>query len=698
MCSYNNAVLVLRIMNICTLTPQFRVKLFYNVLLLVIVTVFITATECNAQPPSVWAKAINASNVGNSYLAPGSMKVDAAGNTYVAGSFGGTVDFDPGAGAQILTSISNGSLFMSKFDEWGNLVWVKTMPCTNPGTNQTYANVSGILLDASGNIYMAGSFNGTIDFDPGGGTRSVTSMYSSPDAYILKLDALGNLLWVNTMGNLGGDIVKGIALDAAENVIAVGSFEVTVDFDAGPGTAPLTAVNGYSDIFILKLDEDGNYIWAKSAGAARPDQATAVALDVTGNIYVTGVYDETVDFDPGPGTADLTSRGFNDIFVLKLDANGNYVWAKSMGGSSHDAGKSIAVDVLGNTYITGYFYATADFDPGAGDKNLTAVGYYDIFIAKLDPSGNLIWVKSMGGPDGEVGESITLDNSCNVYSTGLYAQTVDFDPGSGTHNLTAVGGAGDAYVSKLDSAGNFVWAGTMGNNGFDAGVSIAVNGEDNVYAIGRFEGGPADFDPGSGVRTISATSNQDMFMIYLSATAVLPLNLLQLQANNNNTGVLLQWQTAQEQNTASFTIERSADGRQFSSVGSVVAANTTLINNYTFNDVQPLAGTSYYRLKMLDADGHFTHSRVVAVKRNESSVALQLFPNPTTNVLHIQANGQGVAGLQITNTNGHVLQQQQVMLNGTTSFTINMQHLPAGCYYLILQHEQERTVQVFLKQ
>jgi len=137
--------------------------------------------------------------------------------------------------------------------------------------------------------------------------------------------------------------------------------------------------------------------WAKSMGGTNLEESVSIAVDDSGNIYTTGYFQGTTDFDPGLGTFNLTSAGVQDIFISKLDASGNFVWAKSIGEISTDIGYSIAIDVSGNVYTAGYFYGTADFDPGAGTFNLTSAGGQDIFISKLDASGNFVWAKSMGG-------------------------------------------------------------------------------------------------------------------------------------------------------------------------------------------------------------------------------------------------------------------------------------------------------------
>ncbi|MGB5007857.1 MAG: hypothetical protein WBO39_13040, partial [Ferruginibacter sp.] len=275
-------------------------------------------------------------------------------------------------------------------------------------------------------------------------------------AQTVKLD------WAGSMDGNSYDACRAITLDAERNVYATGYFSSTVDFDPGPGVFNLSS-SGAEDIFLSKYDPSGKLVWAKSIGGFRYQAGYAITLDISGNIFVTGIYFGTTDFDPGPGVTELTSNGNEDIFVCKYDNNGNFTWAKSFGGPTNDFCNDIILDRFGNIYFNGYFEQTADFDPGPGVFNLASAGSTDIFICKLNSSGNLVWAKKIGGPLSDVAFSIGLDEQDNVYSTGFYWATADFDPGPGVFNLSS-DALGDGYIVKLNNAGNFMHAVEMGGN------------------------------------------------------------------------------------------------------------------------------------------------------------------------------------------------------------------------------------------
>jgi len=399
----------------------------------------------------LWAKTFGGIN--NDYGR--SISVDASGNVYIIGFFKSIVDFDPDSGIDNHTSAGGYDVFIQKLDNNGNLVWVKTFGGT--GSDEAWS----VVLDASGNVYTAGFFTGIVDFDPDSGVDNHTSR-GDCDAFIQKLDSNGNFLWAKTFGGINADGANSISLDSSGNIYTTGTFSAVADFDPDSGTDNHASV-GYDDAFIQKLDSNGNFLWAKTFGGIDFDYSWSIDVDAFGNIYTTGLFQSTADFDPGSGTDDHTSVGYSDIFIQKLNTNGNFLWAKTFGSPITDYCYSTALDTLGNVYTTGSFASTVDFDPGSGKDNHTSVGIYDVFIQKLDSNGNFLWAKTFGGPSSDDSFSIDVDDFGNIYTTGYFQGTADFDPGSGKDNHTSVGGY-DVFIQKLGQTNSNTGIYELSNN------------------------------------------------------------------------------------------------------------------------------------------------------------------------------------------------------------------------------------------
>ncbi len=476
-----------------------------------------------------WAESMGGS--GGDYCR--SISVDGAGNVYMTGYFTGTADFTPGPDTANLTSNGSYDIFIAKYDSSGNYRWAINIGGST--VDEGYA----ISLDNAANVYVTGYFTGTADFDPGTDTVNLTSNGPNYDLFIAKYDSSGNFGWAINMGGTGAELGRSIALDNASNVYVTGHFTDTADFDPGPDTTELTP-NGVDDIFVAKYDSNGNFAWAVGIGGGGYDQAHSLALDNAANVYITGNFEVTVDFDPGPGTANLTSKGSRDIFIAKYNSNGNFNWAKSIGGSSLDFGRSISADGVGNVYITGNFSDTVDFDPGPGIAELS--GFIDIFIAKYDSSGNYSWAKSMGGSQADYGWSTYVDDSANLYVTGYFKDTVDFDPGPNTANMTPYGGINyDVFIAKYDKNGNYSWARKMGGNNSDYGNAIALDGAGNVYIGGRFSDS-ANFDPCIDNPNLTSNGGADAFIAKYSPSDLdTSVTIVGITATSNATVISYQW-------------------------------------------------------------------------------------------------------------------------------------------------------------
>ncbi len=432
---------------------------------------------------------------------------DGSGNVISVGDFSGAADFDPFDKTYYLLSDrtsddkSNSSdAFISKLDKSGNFIWARQLA----GSGNAFAKA--VAADAKGNIYLTGSFTGVVDLDPDStGTLNVTSAGTTSDVFIVKLNAAGDLVWGKTIGGKLADEGIDLSIDEWGYVYVTGTFNDTMDADPGPGTTNLVAVKS-SDIFIMKLDGQGNLVWAKSVGGTGLDKSASIAAHRSG-CYITGLFAGAVDFDPGPGVTMLTTL-LGDIFVLKLDTSGGFAWARQSKNPAGFIGVSLVlnsfldIDPWGNVYATGSYVGAKDFStpkssaPGAISSALPA---YAVFYVKWTMDGELAWAKQIITKPYTSYHPIAVDKTGCIYTTGVFSDTlIDLDPDDGVFEMTRRYAFNtQAYLSKLDSSGKFIWGGNlevMDVDGHLRSCAIAADEYKNVYTAGNFDG-EVDFDP-----------------------------------------------------------------------------------------------------------------------------------------------------------------------------------------------------------
>lgn len=602
---------------------------------------------------------------------------------------------------------------------YGNSTDLWALPLTKADVENAGFGVA-IAFDKSGGGPLRTAYvdriSITVDYsDPGAFIANLTSAggFGKYDIYVSKWDVSGNYVWAKRMGGIQDDYGYSSAVDGSGNVYTTGFFSDVADFDPGPGIANLTASGFSRDIFVQKLDASGNFVWAKRMGAGGNHYGYSIALDGSGNVHTTGRFSNTVDFDPGAGTANLTALSI-DVFVQKLDTDGNYIWAKQMVGSGDDpsaSGRSIAVDGSGNVYTTGDFEETVDFDPGAGTANLTSVGGDDIFVSKLDASGNYLCAFSLGDPDlddEEFVSSIALSASGDIFISGhQYSATMDYDPGPGVYNLINTADPKANFIAQYDTDCNFKCAFILqtGNQWeIRFNHQIAVLGSD-LHLLNNYEDTDVDYDPCITTDTLFDVGNRAAAVAKYDLSTncgcilILPVNLLSFTGENQELVNVLEWKTASEMNNDYFTLERSEDGINFEPIGTIQGAgNSSQTLHYQFIDQletwNPEPATLYYRLKQTDYDGRYEYSNIIAVemKQHENQLVNSIYPNPAQDYFTFTSASENISVTVINALGQPVLKKEFKNSSSNSENTVQLNGLSKGIYQVLFTQGQLRQI------
>ena len=451
---------------------------------------------------------------------------DLLGNVYTTGTFYGTVDFDPGPNVyNISAGGSFANTYVLKLNAQGNFVWAAGFL----SLSNNVISGSCIRTDVIGNVYVGGSFSATVDFDPGPGSYTVSSQAGLRQSFLCKLNSNGSFMWEKTLGGgLQSEPTLFLDIDASGKIYTAANFDGLRDFDPGPGTYTFSSL-GFTDVFVGAFTNSGNLIWAKQIGGTDEDGSShIISSGISGDILVSGGFNTIIDFDPGPAISSFTSNGLQDGFVCRLSNSGNYIWAAQMGGVGNDINHGSKFDVQDNVLSVGSFISIVDFDPGPSQFTLSALGIANAFITKLSANGGFIFAKQFVGimnNSHSVAYSIIPDQLGNLYIEGVFTNSpIDFDPSISTFILTPFGSSSDIYITKLDPNGNFIWAKQFGGTMDTHGHVLCGDGAGNLYVTGRFKG-TSDFDPGANTFTLSSINNlSDAFIFKLSLCADVPLN------------------------------------------------------------------------------------------------------------------------------------------------------------------------------
>lgn len=505
----------------------------------------------------------------------------------------------------------------------GNKVVVMKFDCTTTyGTKNVAVCSSNLPYNFNGkSINAAGTYYDTLIAGSSYGCDSITTLN-------LTIDNTICFKWATHFGGKYGDAGNAITTDAVNNVITVGNFVDTANFISINGSSTtLTTPNGVrTNGFISKQDNSGNILWVKNIYSTSVTQAMRVATDASNNIYVSGTFAGTADFDPSAATYNLTTVGGSySGYIAKYDANGNFIWAKMIGGDVYTSIHSIKIDNNDNVVISGNFAGTTDFDPTAATNNITSQGDYDFFIGKLDNNGNIIWLKTIGGGGEENIKSLAIDANNNVIATGYFNSTVDFDPGATTSNLTSNTNQ-DIFILKLDANGNYVFAKQIGGAGYDEINCINVDAANNIYIAGDFDG-TADFDP-------SAATN--------SLTSILGASFVAKYTSNGNFGWVKKFEATD--GVYIYGMDVKKNGVYFSGFyASAFDANP----NSGVNNLTTLSGNDIFVIKC-DTSGNYVWARTYGGTSSDFSTSITVDANDNVFVAGVFNSTCDLSGIGLT--------------------------------------------------
>ena len=432
--------------------------------------------------------------------------IDSSGNVYVSGIFRDTVDFNPNDGIDEHSALNDWDIFMSKFTPDGEYVWTRTWG------GPLLDDVSSIAIDNSDNIYVTGIFGHEIDLNPGSGTDyyHVVGEYAC-DSFLSKFNTNGDYIWGCKWGGEKNDFSYGLEFDINNHPVVTGSYWINADFDPGSGTLEKTS-NGRMDCYMLILDENKQFVQVYTWGGAGQDRCNDIAIDASGNYFLVGDFENTVDLNPTGGVLSRTSNGVSDAFLISFNSNLEFITARSWGGSGVDVATCVEIDTDNNLYIGGTFENTVDFNPDAAILERTSNGESDVYLSKFDNTCMFLNVSNWGGTgEDTLGDLNTTSN--RIFAAGAFSQTVDFDSSAGETWRTS-NGLDDIYFTVLDSNLNLTGAYALGGSMNEHAYGIKHVSSGNIYITGGFSGF-ADFNPGYPVDSRISNGMNDAFLVKL---------------------------------------------------------------------------------------------------------------------------------------------------------------------------------------
>ncbi|MGZ4089990.1 MAG: T9SS type A sorting domain-containing protein [Bacteroidia bacterium] len=503
----------------------------------------------------------------------------------------------------------------------------------------------GIATDSAGNVYIAGKYEENAVF-----SGVVLPNQGNHDIYVAQYSPAGNLNWIRTGGGFNGDYAHALTCNKTSNVYIAGEVEDGNALITFPGSTITLHPKGNNDVFIASYDLAGNLIWARTDGYIYNEKALGIACDNSGNIAICGYFRDTTMF----GSNYSVSNGEEDMFVAKYDASGNFLWMRNAGGPGREEGKSVVCDTSGNIYVCGMYSDNAVFGSSTHTTATTSFGnFYNGYMAKYDPNGNLLWVKDIGGDYTDVAWSITKDNAGKLYVAGEFSGA-KFDT---TDVVVWTNGKADAFVACYDQNGNFQWVNYGGGSEVDRARGIGCDGT-TIFLTGQY-----GLNGTFGSYSLNAADSSDIFVAAL-----------------DNSGNFLWANTVGGVADAFDTDGGYESGNAVCGHEGITYATGSLLNGGVFGggSFPGYTHTDVFLTKL---------SSAVGIQEITPSNISRLFPNPVKEKLTIDLDKTIEKGeLIIYNALGQTMFKEKIDKHNT----FDLSEFESGLYiYVMLQNKQQ---------
>lgn len=558
------------------------------------------------------------------------------------------------SGDKIETGSGGQDCWVIKLNEIGEIEWQNTLG--GDLTEYLYA----IHPTSDGGCILGGTSNSNIFGDKTDPSKG------GLDYWIVKLNSSGSIEWQNTIGGDSDDHLISIQQTNDGGYIFGG---YTLSGNSGDKLEPSF---GDFDYWVVKTNATGEIEWQNAIGGNNADMLYVIQQTTDGGYIVGGYSNSGIS-----GEKTEASLG-QDYWVVRLNTIGEIEWQNTIGGGSTDFLYAIQPTTDG-----GYILGGQSFSNISGDKTETSLGGNDYWIVKLNNTGTIDWQNTIGGSG--------LDNLFSIQQTadGGYILGGHSDSGITGDKTQASMGGYDYWVIKLNNSGYIEWQSTIGGSSNDFLISIDQT-TDGGYVLGGYS-----FSGLSGDKTESSLGSNDYWVIKLD-DILMPIENLSFYGYYNNLENVLHWEISAEFSYDYFEIQKSLDGVNFYKIGSTENSNySPTKENYMFLDNDPLPDNNYYRLRIVDFHGQFRYSNLIDVVVSENIADnLSLYPNPTNNIITIEAYHDGIKTFYLANALGETLQTIRTEKN---SISINLNTISSGVYFIKMENSVNSQAQMFVK-